>query len=110
MNIITWMGLASIVFVVAFTANAYGGDQSGCGQTRRESIIEAWFNTLVGFVVNFTANLFLLPLVGAKFTLMENLFLGFIYTSISIVRSYAIRRFCNNYIHQFAVAAARKFI
>ena len=108
MNPITWLGLASMVFVVVFTANAYGGPQAGDGQSRRGSIVEAWINIVIGFGVNFVANLFFLPLVGAKFTMLDNLSLGFIYTSISIVRSYAVRRFFNARIHNFAARAAER--
>ena len=108
MSLITGLGLLSIVFVVIFTASAYGGQQAGSGQSRRGSIVEAWINILIGFSINFVANMFLLPLVGAKFTMLENLWLGFIYTSISIIRSYAVRRFFNDRIHNFAARAAER--
>jgi hypothetical protein len=91
---LTTLGFASFLFVAGFTARAYRNN-SGIGQTPRGAIIEAWLNIAVGFSVNFVANLFLLPLVGASFTAMENFWLGWIYTAISIVRSYAIRRWFN---------------
>jgi hypothetical protein len=91
---LTTLGIASFLFVAGFTARAYRNN-SGIGQTPRGAIIEAWLNIAVGFSVNFVANLFLLPLVGASFTAMENFWLGWTYTAISIVRSYAIRRWFN---------------
>ena len=99
------LGCASIVVVVGFTWHAYTGD-SGLGQSRRQSIIEAWVNIAIGLVVNLTANMFLLPLVGAKLTLAGNLWLGCTFTAVSIVRQYAIRRWFNNAIHTFAARAA----
>lgn len=100
------MGLASFAFVAAFTARAYW-DNTGSGQTRRGAIIEAWVNILIGFAINFVLNLFLLPLVGANFTLSDNFMLGWIYTAISIVRQYVIRRWFNARIHSLAANLAR---
>lgn len=91
---LTTLGVCSFLFVVGFTARAYRKND-GVGQTPRGAIIEAWLNIAVGFSVNFVANIFLLPLVGASFTNAENFWLGWIYTAVSIVRSYAIRRTFN---------------
>jgi hypothetical protein len=79
---LTTLGIASCVFVAWFTW------QASC----RASIYEAWLNLLVGLSVNFLANTMLLPLVGASFTAGENFWLGCIYTAVSIVRQYCIRR------------------
>ena len=64
-------------------------------QRKLGSFIEAWGNTVVGFGINFTANWFLLPLVGAKLTLGTNFLLGLAYTLISVARQYVIRRYFN---------------
>lgn len=94
MTVLTILGIWSMVFVVIFTANAYRTN-TGHGQTPRGAILEAWMNIAIGFFVNFLANFALLPMVGASFTAADNFWLGWIYTGISIVRSYVIRRYFN---------------
>lgn len=66
------------------------------GQTRRGSLLESLFNILVGYSINFTANLLIFPLFGWNISTRENLTLGVIYTGISLVRSYGLRRFFNH--------------
>lgn len=73
-------------------------------QTRLGSLIEACINVVIGFWINFAANLVILPLFGWQVTVTQNLALGAIYTGISIARSYAVRRWFNARI---ATAAAR---
>lgn len=94
MTLLTTLGLVSFVFVAVFTARAYRNN-TGVGQTPRGAIIEAWTNIAIGFTVNFLSNFLLLPLVGAEFTAGQNFALGWIYTAISIVRAYAVRRWFN---------------
>lgn len=65
------------------------------GQTRRRSLLESFVNILVGYSINFTANLLIFPLFGWHISARENLTLGVIYTGISLVRSYGLRRFFN---------------
>lgn len=107
MSLLTSLGLVSMVFVIIFTWWTYAAADHGSGQSKRASIVEAWVNILIGFGINFAANMLLLPLVGARFTLMENFWMGSVYTSLSILRSYAIRRWFNDRIHAFATRAAR---
>jgi hypothetical protein len=65
-------------------------------QTKLGSIAEAWANIAVGFGINFTANLLILPLFGFKgLTVRNNFIIGIIYTVISLVRSYVLRRWFN---------------
>jgi hypothetical protein len=65
-------------------------------QTKLGSIAEAWANIAVGFGINFTANLFILPLFGFKgLTVRNNFIIGLIYTVISLARSYVLRRWFN---------------
>lgn len=72
-------------------------------QTRMSSFIEAWINVLIGFGINFVANLLILPMFGFNITLEDNLYIGILYTVISVARSYAVRRWFNEYIHRTAV-------
>ncbi len=71
-------------------------------QTRLGSLIEAIINVLIGFGINFTANMLIFPLFGFHITPGANLALGLIYTVISVVRSYAVRRWFNARLQRLA--------
>jgi hypothetical protein len=77
-------------------------------QTRRGSFIEACINVLIGFWINFAANLIILPLIGFHITVSQNFFIGFLYTMISIARSYVIRRWFNRMIVRAAAKIANQ--
>ena len=65
-------------------------------QTVKGSLAEATANIAVGFGVNFTANLLILPLFGfTSLSVSKNLAIGLLYTVISLVRSYVLRRWFN---------------
>lgn len=106
MSLITALGVASALFVAGFTYRQFYAHEDGRGsQTRRESIIEAWTNIVIGFSINYTANLILLPMVGAQLTASNNFWLGWTYTAVSILRQYAVRRWFNS--HAFASRLAK---
>ncbi|WP_063896859.1 hypothetical protein [Burkholderia ubonensis] len=64
-------------------------------QTKRHSFIEAACNTAVGYAINYTANLLIFPMFGMHISPKANIVLGLIYTGISIVRGYVLRRTFN---------------
>jgi hypothetical protein len=64
-------------------------------QTKLGSFIEAWANIVVGFAINFCANMTILPLFGFKVTAGGAFEIGLIFTAISLVRSYVLRRYFN---------------
>lgn len=64
-------------------------------QTRKGSVTEAVANTTIGWLINFSANLVVLPLFGFDVTPSQAFGIGVIFTGISLVRSYVIRRFFN---------------
>ncbi len=64
-------------------------------QTRRQSMIEAIINVVVGFTINMVLNFTVFPLFGWHISLQQNIALGVIYTVISILRSYSLRRLFN---------------
>jgi len=76
-------------------------------QTRISSLYEAAINILIGFAINFTANMTLFPLFGWEISVQQNIGLGICYTVISLVRSYVIRRWFNARLHRAAVKLAR---
>jgi hypothetical protein len=90
-------GLASMLFVAAFTVQQ-ARRAATHGQSPRESIIEAWTNIVIGFSINYVANLIILPLAvkGGTLTLVDNFWMGWLFTVISILRQFAIRRWFNN--------------
>jgi hypothetical protein len=101
MTTLTALGLASLAFTAWFTWHSYHA-----GPNPRAAIIEAWTNIVIGFAINFVANLLILPLIGAEFTLAQNFWMGWIYTSVSILRQYAIRRWFQQRLHAAAHALA----
>jgi hypothetical protein len=64
-------------------------------QTRLGSFAEAWANIAVGFAINFTANMLILPMFGFAITASKAFGIGLIFTAISLVRSYVLRRWFN---------------
>ena len=110
MSALTALGIASLLFVVGFSWRAWvqADTAGGVRQSRRESLIEAFFGIVIGFSINFGMNFLLLPLVGVQVTSSQNLWLGAIYTSVSLLRSFLIRRFFAARIHQFAAHAAER--
>lgn len=78
-------------------------------QSRLSSAIEAIMNVIIGLGINIAANFVILPLVGFDITLSQNLLIGVLYTVVSLVRSYAIRRWFNARLHAAAkrMAGAR---
>ena len=61
-------------------------------QSRRMSLVESLANVAVGYGVAVTAQVLVFPLFGLHATLGENLAIGGIFTFVSIVRSYCLRR------------------
>lgn len=61
-------------------------------QSRRHSLLEAVTNTVVGLLVTLGAQLIVYPWYGATFTFGQNLQITFIFTVLSVARSYLLRR------------------
>ena len=103
MSLLVVLGAASMVFTAWFTWQAYRRPH-GDGQSPRSSIVEAWINILIGFSINFVMNLLIIPLAmdGKVMTLSNNWWMGWIFTSVSILRQYVIRRWFNDRIHKAA--------
>lgn len=62
-------------------------------QSKRQSAIESAANTLVGFVIAYIANYFIMRAFGHPVTVAENFYITILFTLISFARSYVIRRF-----------------
>ena len=61
-------------------------------QSRLMSLMESLANLLVGYVVAVVTQMVVFPLFGLAVTISDNLLIGLIFTAVSIVRSYALRR------------------
>lgn len=68
-------------------------------QSRLESLIEAAINVALGYMVALGAQLVVFPLFSINIPLSSNIAIGMIFTLVSLVRSYALRRLFN-YLHK----------
>ena len=65
-------------------------------QSRTMSFIEALANVLVGYGIAVATQVIVFPLFGLHASLDQNLAIGLIFTVVSLVRSYALRRVFNH--------------
>jgi hypothetical protein len=61
-------------------------------QPRRHSLVEAIANTVVGYLLAVLTQLAVFPQFGLDVPLAQSLVLGGIFTVLSLVRSYTLRR------------------
>ncbi len=64
-------------------------------QSRTMSLIEALANVVVGYGVAVATQVMVFPFFGLSVSLDQNLAMGLIFTTVSLVRSYALRRVFN---------------
>lgn len=84
-------------------------EQDEARQTRVESMVEVAVNTTIGFAINYTANLLILPLFGfTSLTPGTNFLIGMLYTVISVGRSYVIRRWAQDNLRRMNTAIAKR--
>lgn len=109
MSVLEACGLVTIAATIVFTMTTFfgAGAMTGLGQTRRGAIIEAWVNIFIGFSINFFANFAIFPLIDVHVSSAQNFWLGCIYTAVSVVRSFMIRRWFNARIVAMAQRIAR---
>jgi len=67
-------------------------------QSKLESLIEAIINVSIGFYISVVANWLIFPLVGVYASGGQILWIGFLMTIISVVRSYIVRRWAQKYL------------
>ena len=65
-------------------------------QSKRQSLIETLTNVGIGWFISFIANMLVLPLFGYNINLTDGLLISIIFTIISIVRGYVVRRWFNS--------------
>lgn len=66
-------------------------------QAKRHSFIESIVNVLVGYGVAVLCNLWVLPLFGFNVSWHDSALMAVLFTVVSVVRSYLLRRLFNIY-------------
>lgn len=65
------------------------------GQSRCGSALEAVINVLVGYWIAVLAQIAIFPLFGIRIGLADNMAIGLLFTVVSLLRSYWLRRLFN---------------
>jgi len=66
-------------------------------QSKRMSIIESVSNTLIGLLTSFCIQLVIYPALNIQVNISQNIIITFVFFIVSVVRSYLVRRFFNNF-------------
>ena len=64
-------------------------------QSRIESLVEAFVNVLIGYWVSVAAQMLIFPWFGVRLHPADNMLIGVLFTVVSLVRSYCLRRWFN---------------
>ena len=64
-------------------------------QSKKFSLIEATTNTAIGFVIALCTQLVIYPVMGIVVSIQENIIITAVFTAVSILRGYIIRRLFN---------------
>ena len=65
-------------------------------QTKKQSFIESLTSTTIGVIIGIVLNLTILPIFGYPVSLSDSLWISVIFTAVSVIRSYAVRRIFNS--------------
>lgn len=66
-------------------------------QSKKGSLAESLVNIAIGIIIGFVSNIIVLPAFGYDVTIADGVVISLVFTSISLVRSYIIRRVFNKY-------------
>ena len=64
-------------------------------QTKKQSFIETITSVFVGWFIGVILNMLVLPLFHYDVSLTDGVLISIIFTAVSIIRSYVIRRWLN---------------
>lgn len=64
-------------------------------QTKKQSLIETAISTFIGLVVSLATQMVIFPLYGLEVKFNQNVQITIIFTVVSIVRGYLVRRYFN---------------
>jgi hypothetical protein len=76
-------------------------------QSKLGSVIEVALNILIGFAINWVANMWILPIYGFHISGGQAFSMGLIFTVISVARGYLLRRFFNSHLHRVSDRLAK---
>jgi hypothetical protein len=76
-------------------------------QSRGMSLLEAVANVVVGYALAIMTQIAVFPLCGLQVSIAENILIGAIFTIVSLMRSYALRRIFNKLHSQEKAAPGR---
>ena len=65
-------------------------------QTKKQSMIETLTSVFVGWLIGVILNMLVLPLFDYNITVIDSLWVSLIFTVVSVIRGYVIRRFFNS--------------
>ena len=65
-------------------------------QSKKQSLIETLTSVFVGWLIGVILNLTILPLFDYNITVVDSLWVSLIFTVVSVIRGYVIRRFFNS--------------
>ena len=65
-------------------------------QSKKESMIESLTSVFVGWLIGVILNMLVLPLFDYNVNLTDGVLISIIFTAVSVVRSYVVRRFFNS--------------
>ena len=64
-------------------------------QSKRESMIETLTSVFAGWLIGVILNMLVLPLFDYNVSLTDGVLISIIFTAVSVVRGYLIRRYFN---------------
>lgn len=65
-------------------------------QSKKQSLIETLTSVFVGWLIGVILNLTILPLFDYNITVIDSLWVSLIFTVVSVIRGYIIRRWFNS--------------
>ena len=65
-------------------------------QTKKQSLIETLTSVFIGWLIGVILNILVLPLFDYNITVIDSLWVSLIFTVVSVIRGYVIRRFFNS--------------
>lgn len=77
-------------------------------QTKLGSLIESLVNVFTGLVVALVGQVLIFPIFGIHIPFTSNLGIAFFFTIISVGRSYIIRRYFNQRLHNVSMRLAKR--
>ena len=65
-------------------------------QSKKQSLIESLTSVFIGWLIGVILNILVLPLFDYNITVIDSLWVSLIFTVVSVIRGYIIRRFFNS--------------